>query len=142
MLEVEEARQRIAELIQPAEGEWVFLSQALNRVAAQDLAAPISLPPFDNSAMDGYALRANDVADAKADSPKVLRCVGAVPAGSSFAGAVTAGTCVRIFTGSPLPSGADAVVMQEDTHATGDVIEVLDGVRPWENVRLVGQDIK
>jgi molybdopterin molybdotransferase len=142
MLEVEDARQRIAELIQPAGGEWVLLSQSLNRVAAQDLAAPISLPPFDNSAMDGYALRANDVVDAKANSPKVLRCVGAVPAGSSFTGAVAVGTCVRIFTGSPLPSGADAVVMQEDTRTAGEVVEVLDGVKPWENVRLVGQDIK
>jgi molybdopterin molybdotransferase len=142
MLEVEDARQRIVELIQPTNGEWVLLSQASNRVAAQDLTAPISLPPFDNSAMDGYALRANDVVGASADSPKALRRVGAVPAGSTFAGAVIAGTCVQIFTGSPLPSGADAVVMQEDTRTNGDFVEVLDGVRPWENVRLVGQDIK
>jgi molybdopterin molybdotransferase len=92
--------------------------------------------------MDGYAVRAADVASASVDSPASLKCIGAVAAGSALAPSVEPRTCVRIFTGSPLPAGADAVVMQEDTRATGELIEVLDAVKPWESVRLAGEDVK
>jgi len=142
MLEVEEAQQRIISAIQPLAAETVSLREAAGRVLAQSLAAPISLPPFDNSAMDGYALRAADVSQARADKSISLKCIGAVAAGATFDKNVETKTCVRLFTGSPLPSGADAVVMQEDTRASGDSIEVLDAVKPWENVRLAGEDVK
>jgi molybdopterin molybdotransferase len=142
MLEVEDAQARITAAITPLAGEVVSLREAAGRVLAESIVAPLSLPSFDNSAMDGYAVRAADVVGASADSPITLKQVGAVAAGAMFAGAVEKGTCVRLFTGSPLPAGADAVVMQEDTRATGDSIAVLDPVKPWENVRLAGEDVK
>lgn len=95
--------------------------------------------------MDGYAVRAADVAGASAQSPSVLRLAGCSPAGDHLPVPVEAGTCTRVFTGAPLPPGADAVVMQEDTRASTTVpgqIEVLDAVKPWENVRFQGEDVK
>jgi molybdopterin molybdotransferase len=71
-----------------------------------------------------------------------LKCIGAVAAGGTLRDSVESQTCVRLFTGSPLPAGADAVVMQEDTRASGELITVLDAVKPWENVRLAGEDVK
>jgi molybdopterin molybdotransferase len=142
MLEVEEARARIVAEIAPLAGEMVLLSDAARRVPVESIVAPLSLPSFDNSAMDGYALRAADVVGASINSPATLKQIGAVAAGAIFAGQVEQGTCVRLFTGSPLPAGADAVVMQEDTRAAGDLISVLDVVKPWENVRLAGEDVK
>jgi molybdopterin molybdotransferase len=142
MLEVEEAQAHIIAAIRPLGTESIALADATRRVLAQDIAAPISLPPFDNSAMDGYAVCAADVAKASAGSPCRLKRIGAVPAGGSFNGAIESGTCVRLFTGSPLPHGTDAVVMQEDTRAAGEFVEVLDTVRSWENVRLAGEDVK
>ncbi len=142
MLEVEEARARISAAITPLAGEMVPLRAAAGRVLAESVVAPLALPPFDNSAMDGYAVRAADVAGAGADSPVMLTQIGAVAAGATFTGTVEKGTCVRLFTGSPLPAGADAVVMQEDARASGDSIAILDAVKPWENVRLAGEDVK
>jgi len=142
MLEVEEARARISAAITPLASEMIPLREAAGRVLAESMVAPLALPSFDNSAMDGYAVRAADVAGAGADSPVTLRQIGAVAAGAMFTGAVEQGICVRLFTGSPLPAGADAVVMQEDTRAAGEVITVFDAVKPWENVRLAGEDVK
>ncbi len=142
MLEVEEARARISAAITPLASEMIPLREAAGRVLAESVIAPLALPPFDNSAMDGYALRAADVAGAGTDSAITLKKIGAVAAGALFTGAVEQGTCVRLFTGSPLPAGADAVVMQEDTRAHGDSISVLDTVKPWENVRFAGEDVK
>lgn len=102
-------------------------------------------PPFDNSAMDGYAVRAQDVGSARAEAPVHLRLVGKAAAGQQFAGTLGEGECVRVFTGSPLPLGADAVVMQEDTRVAPErplEVLVLDKTAPWENVRFRGEDIK
>ena len=142
MLEVEDALARICAAITPLTSEMISLHDAAGRVLAEPLIAPLALPSFDNSAMDGYAVRAADVAGAGADSPIMLKQIGAVAAGAMFHGAVERGKCVRLFTGSPLPAGADAVVMQEDTRAAGDSINVLDTVKPWENVRFTGEDVK
>jgi molybdopterin molybdotransferase len=144
MLELTEAQERILAALQPLPAELVALAvgQAQGRFLAEAVTAPVSLPPFDNSAMDGYAVRAADVTAASSQAPVRLRCIGAVPAGSTYSGEVPPGVCVRIFTGSPMPAGADAVVMQEDTRVASSTVEVLDAVKPWENVRLAGQDIK
>jgi molybdopterin molybdotransferase len=142
MLELEDAQQQIVLAIKPLGSEIISLDQAARRVLAEQIVAPISLPPFDNSAMDGYAVRAADVQSAAPPTPVSLKCVGATPAGDTFSGRVERGTCVRVFTGSPLPEGVDAVVMQEDTRVTNRVIEILDAVKPWENVRLAGEDVK
>lgn len=145
MLELEEALARILAAIPTPVSEQISLSQAYGRILTQPVLAPMDLPPFDNSAMDGYAVRAADLASATAEAPVQLRVLGRVAAGESFAGHVVSGGCVRLFTGSPLPKGADAVVMQEDTHPaaaeTGEIL-VLDTVRPWENVRFAGEDAK
>jgi len=145
MFGLEEAVELILAAVPAARGERVPLSDAAGRVLIEPIFSPTDLPPFDNSAMDGYAVRAEDVARAKPDSPVRLRLVGRVAAGGTFSGEVTAGTCVRIFTGSPLPSGADAVVMQEDTRiepAEPAEVLILDPARPWESVRLRGEDVK
>jgi molybdopterin molybdotransferase len=145
MLELEEARQRLLDALQPLPGETVPLSQATGRVAAETVASPIDLPPFDNSAMDGYAVRSADVESASAQAPVPLQLAAHVPAGTVLTGTVESGACVRVFTGSPLPNGADAVVMQEDTRIeTGQpgAVLILDRAKPWENVRFRGEDVK
>ena len=145
MLELEEALPRILALMPAVRREIVPLADARGRVCFAPVTAPIALPPFDNSAMDGYAVRAADVAGATAENPNHLRLIGRTAAGDVFGGEVTAGTCVRVFTGSPLPRGADAVVMQEDTRgdtAGVDQIAFLDSAKPWENVRFAGEDVK
>jgi len=113
------------------------LVDATGRVLAVDAAAVIDLPRFDNSAMDGYAVQA-----AEAGTGAKLQCIGEVPAGSEFDGELGDGQCARIFTGSPLPAGANAVVMQEDTRVDGSTVEITDGVKPFEHVRLRGEDVK
>ncbi len=143
MIELEEALERILAAVPAPCQETAPLAEALGRVAAESIGSSLNLPAFDNSAMDGYALRADDVKGASESSPVTLALVGRVPAGSVWSGpAIGAGQCVRIFTGSPLPEGADAVIMQEDTRVAGDSVECLDAVKPWENVRLAGEDVK
>ena len=95
--------------------------------------------------MDGYAVRAEDLKNASAQAPVALRLNGEVSAGSVFSGEVGSGQCVRLFTGAPLPHGADAVIMQEDTQPNAsepDRPRMLDAVKPWENVRFKGEDTK
>lgn len=145
MLELEEARSRLLARIVPLNVERVPIRQAAFRVSARLVDAGIELPPFDNSAMDGYAVRAADVAAATADSPVTLSLAGKVAAGQGSSDEVGVGQCARVFTGSMLPAGADAVVMQEDTavsEAVPQAVRVFDPVKPWENVRFRGEDVK
>jgi len=145
MLEMEEALARILAAVPAPVSETVRLSAAHKRITTGRVISPIDLPVFDNSAMDGYAVRAAEVASARADAPVRLRLAGRVAAGEGFVGEMAAGGCIRVFTGSPLPSGANAVVMQEDTQVESgksqDIL-VLEPAKPWENVRLAGEDIK
>jgi molybdopterin molybdotransferase len=142
MLELETALERILAAVPPAMGRSIPLAGAHGRILHERIVAPLDLPVFDNSAMDGYAVHATDVAPAKPDAPVRLQLIGKVAAGETFAGEVSRGTCVRIFTGSTLPRGADAVVMQEDTRVEGGEVLVLEPAKPWENVRLQGEDVK
>ncbi len=144
MLELEDALSRILAALPAPTAEQILLRDAHRRVLTNKISTAIDLPPFDNSSMDGYAVRFSDVATAQAGSPVALRVVGRVAAGRTFTGTVQAGQCVRLFTGSPLPCGTDAVVMQEDTRtdvAKPDEVLVLDSVQPWENVRRRGDDV-
>jgi molybdopterin molybdotransferase len=145
MLELEEALARILARLPKPTTENIPLGLAVRRIAGEQIIAPCDLPLFDNSSMDGYAVRAADVANAGSKSPIRLRVIGRVAAGDFFDKEVQSGECVRIFTGSPLPRGADAIVMQEDTQTdsgeNGSVL-VLDSVKPWENVRFHGEDVK
>ena len=144
MLAFEEALAKILAEVPPPSSETVSLTEVSGRVLADQVRSPIDLPTFDNSAVDGYALRSADVTAAKPGSPARLRLAGKVAAGEVLEGGVAAGTCVRLFTGSPLPPGADAVVMQEDTlldsGAPGEV-QVLAPAGRGENVRARGQDV-
>ena len=145
LLELEEALAKILATIPPPRTERVPLIESPGRVLAGAIQSPIDLPAFDNSAMDGYAVRAIDVGSAKPEAPRRLRLIGKAAAGERFGGEVTAGTCVRLFTGSPLPRGADAVVMQEDTRAginAADEVLILAPVAPAENVRRRGEDVE
>ncbi|HOX59542.1 MAG TPA: molybdopterin molybdotransferase MoeA [Candidatus Paceibacterota bacterium] len=145
MLQYEAALARILAAVPAPSYEDVSLSAAAGRVLAEEVRSPIDLPVFDNSAMDGYALRASDAASARPDAPVRLRLTGRVVAGEAMTGEVRPGTCARVFTGSPLPRGADAVVMQEATRLEpGDPSEVLiqDRAKPGENVRMRGEDVR
>jgi molybdopterin molybdotransferase len=107
-------------------------------VLAAAIAARLTQPPFDGSAMDGYAVRGSDVAHA----PVTLAVVGESQAGRRYGGALAPGQAVRIFTGAPLPAGADTVVIQENTERTGDRVEVREAPEPGANVRLAGGDFR
>jgi molybdopterin molybdotransferase len=141
MISLEEAKARILSFVHPLGTERISVSQALGRVCAREVQAAVDLPGFDNSAMDGYAVQSADTRQAEEVSV-ALKCAGRIGAGEKFAGTVVRGTCVRLFTGSMLPSGADAVVMQEDTTSNGDVISIRCSAKPFENVRLRGEDIR
>jgi molybdopterin molybdotransferase len=145
MLELEAAVERILALLPPAKPEQVLLGEAHGRILAERILSTVDLPGFDNSSMDGYAVRAADLQGASSDSPVSLQLRGRVAAGEMIAEEVAGGTCIRLFTGSPLPRGADAVIMQEDTRidpAPPSTVWFLDSVKPWENVRFRGEDVK
>ena len=110
MLTYEEALARVLAALPSVRSEQLPVAQAAGRFLAAAVVSPLDLPPFDNSAMDGYAVRAADVATASAEQPVPLRLLGQVGAGQVFKRSVGPQTCVRLFTGTPLPAGADAVV--------------------------------
>src|ERR1700677_237365 len=125
--------------------EPVDLGLALGRFAAEPVRAAVDLPVADNSAMDGYAVRAEDLAQATGESPLALRLIGVAPAGTPLDSRVEPGTCARVFTGSVLPAGADAVVMQEDVQRDErDPTRLLfaEKAPPWQYTRLRGEDVK
>ncbi len=136
MITVEEARARILAAFAPLAAEQVALTEGLGRVLAEDIAARVTQPPSAVSAMDGYAVRAADVATV----PVQLRVTGYAQAGHAIAGKLQAGEAARIFTGAALPPGADAVVIQEDTTANGDQVEVRESVHVGRHVRAAGTD--
>lgn len=143
MLTVEEARARILARITPLGGEDVPLTAALGRILAADAISGENLPAFANSAMDGYALRAEDARGASGQAPVRLRLAGEVPAGRVYAGTVGPGEAVRILTGAPLPDGADAVLQQELTEVAGDgYVSLLADAPAGNNVRHPGEDVR
>lgn len=124
----------------PRPVERVPLADALGRVLAADVSAPRALPPWANAGMDGYAVRADDVRGASDDAPVTLRVVATVPAGTMPTVDVQPGTAVRIFTGAPLPAGADSVVRWEDTDRGADVVRITRARDAGRNVRPAGED--
>jgi molybdopterin molybdotransferase len=138
MLAVEEAHARIVAAFAPLPSEWVHLAAAAGRVLAKDLIAGRDQPPGDTSAMDGYAVRAADLASGHA----TLRLVGSAPAGGSFDRELGPGEAVRIFTGGLLPSGADAVALQENARAEGERVRIEGSVEPGTFVRPAGLDFR
>ena len=137
MITVEEALKRVlASAETPLEEEKVALQSAYGRVLARDLKALRTQPPFPNSAMDGYALRAGDAASASA----TLTLVGESAAGRAFEGALGPGEAVRIFTGAPMPEGADTIVIQEDVEREGERIRLSAAPPAGDNLRPAGMD--
>ncbi len=153
MISVDEALAEILSHVRPLDAERVQVLDALGRVLAEEIVSDIDIPPFDNSAMDGYAVRAADIAGAAPESPVRLRVAGSVAAGYVAEQRVEPGTAIRIMTGAPLPAGADAVVPFEDT---GDMdrpkqvrleepaaeIDVRRAVRARDHTRPAGEDIR
>ena len=136
MLTVREAHARVIAAFEALPSETVPVAEAAGRVLAAAPAARLTQPPSDLSAMDGYAMRAEDVPAA----PSTLTLVGQAPAGGSYDHALKPGETVRIFTGGPLPMGADSIVIQEDTKADGNRITILEAPRPGRHIRKAGLD--
>ena len=149
MVSVEEALQKILSCIEVLEPETKPILDCLGQVLAEDIRSTIDIPPLDNSAMDGYAVKAEDMRGASEASPKILSVTGKVAAGSMPKGEVKRGSAIRIMTGAPLPQGADAVVPFEDTdevarkasHRDLSQIGILCEVREGTNIRRKGEDI-
>lgn len=142
MLTVEEARERVLSHFHSLPVEEVSLNEALGRVLAEDAVSREALPGFANSAMDGYALRAEDSTGASAEAPRRLRLAGEAAAGRVYQGRVEPGEAVRILTGAPLPAGADAVLQQELTEVAGDEVRLLAEAPAGNNIRWPGEDVR
>ena len=142
MLALESALERLLAIVPRPRGynaDQIPIEQCAGRYLAESVSSPISLPPFDNSSMDGWAIRADDLRQL----PQSFPVQGEVAAGSVFSQTHQVGLAIRIFTGSPLPTGADCVVMQEDARMLNSgTVQVLDRVKAWENVRLAGEDVR
>src|SRR3954447_19801571 len=138
---VAEHRAAVADLLAPMPAERVPLREARGRVLAEPLLAAVALPPFDNSAMDGYAVRAADVASATEDDAVVLPVAADIPAGRTDVPVLEPGTAHRIMTGAPLPTGADAVVQVEHTDGGTGHVRVFRGPASGPSVRRTGEDV-
>lgn len=133
----EEARRIILDRLAPLGTERVPLPDALGRIIAEDVIAPWDMPLCDNSAMDGFAVRAADCAAV----PVSLAVTGYLPAGGEVPGAVTPGCAIRIMTGAPLPPGCDAIVPIEETEGSDECVTVLSPVAPRQHIRFRGEDV-
>jgi molybdopterin molybdotransferase len=143
MLTVEEALAQILADVDPLGTERVPLAGALGRTLAVDVATDIDLPPYDNSAVDGYAVRAVDTVGATAGRPVNLSTLTDIPAGEPAREPVMEGRTARIMTGAQVPPGADAVVMVEDTRQNSDgTVAILEEARPEQHVRRAGEDVR
>jgi molybdopterin molybdotransferase len=143
MLTVDEARDIVLARARRLPPEPVALLDALGRFLAEQIVSDINMPPFDNSAVDGYAVRSADVAAAGPDTPVMLRTLHDVPAGALPAETVLPGTAARVMTGAPIPAGADAMVMVEDTQPGADGTVVI--LRPsgrGRHIRQMGEDVR
>jgi molybdopterin molybdotransferase len=143
MIPLEEAQNHILATVPRLPATTVALADALGLVTVEDLAATEPIPPFANTGVDGYAVRAGDTAGATPDSPVRLRVVDELPAGKAPTVPVGPGEAIRIMTGAPIPEGADAIVMVEDTAAEeGGVVAVISkAAQPGDHVRPAGGDL-
>ena len=145
MISIHGALQKILVAVTPLPAELVPLAEAAGRFTSGETKSPVNLPPHDNSSVDGYAVRAEDLASATVQSPVTLSLAGYSPAGGAYLGTLQPGECVRIFTGSVMPRGADAVVMQEDVETEPSQprsVIFREKVRPFDNVRFLGEDVQ
>jgi molybdopterin molybdotransferase len=152
LITVEEALDTILAKITPVEAEVVPLTQSFNRVLAEPITSQVNVPPFANSAMDGYAVIAADTRNASQQSPVLLKVIENIPAGATSSKKLTPKTAARIMTGAPMPAGANAVVRFEETSEyspsvsprklADDEVMIYQAVSEGDNVRPAGEDIK
>jgi molybdopterin molybdotransferase len=141
IISVDDAWDRIRRLAKPLPTEWRAIDQAAGGVLAETVTAPMDLPPFDNSAMDGYALRVEDTAAACEAEPVRLKISGEVAAGGWSQERVPRGSALRIMTGAPVPPGADAVLMLEAARLRDGVVEIREPVPAGKHIRRRGEDV-
>lgn len=142
MRPVKEALETVLENIKVIGTERIPVQNSLGRVLAEDVYSNIYLPPWDNSAMDGYAVRWEDIEEASKETPARLNVTGSVRAGDMPDRAVEKGTAIKIMTGAPVPPGADTVVRVEDTRAEGNIVSIFRAGRCGENIRKKGENIR
>ena len=143
MVSVSDALKIMLDSVKPLQNqEEISILEARGRVLAEDIFAAENIPPFNNSAMDGYALRSEDVKQAAKGDDVSLKIIGEIQAGGDFQGKkITQGTAIRIMTGAPMPDGADAVVMVEETREKDDFVYLARSINKKENVRFAGEDL-
>lgn len=142
LISVEEAQSRVLADVEPLDAEDVALADAHGRVLREDVAAPSDVPGADNSAMDGYAIRASDVAGASDGQPAALRVIGEIAADADPAAGLSSGTAMRIMTGGTIPEGADAVVQVEHTDAGAEIVKIYRTLKSGTNIRRRGEDMR
>jgi molybdopterin molybdotransferase len=142
LIPLEEAQAEVLAACRPRPAVEVDLAGALGLVLAGPVRAAEAVPPFRNTAMDGYAVRAADVASASREVPARLKVVGTVPAGRPADRPVGPGEALRIMTGALFPEGADAVAIVENTKSAGDTVEIFAPARPGEHIREAGEDVQ
>ena len=142
MIDYAEAVRRVIARAKPLTAESVRLAGSLGRVLARNIKAGAPIPPFDKAAMDGYAVRAEDTRPPAGDRAAELAVVEDLPAGRVGRSAVGSGRAVRIMTGAPLPRGADAVVMVEDTKKSGNKVRIFRAAAPGDNIGRAGEDLR
>ncbi len=141
MISVDEALSIILNSLTPLEKERVSLIDSHRRILYNDMYSDINIPGFNNSAMDGYAVRSDDAVGASPDNPVKLRITGEIQAGNSSTDHLKAGCAIRIMTGAPVPEGSDAVIPFEDTDETEDTVSIKKPLAVHENIRMAGEDI-
>ncbi|MDH4100560.1 MAG: molybdopterin molybdotransferase MoeA [Nitrospirota bacterium] len=142
MISVDDALKTILAGVPVLGTEKVHIIDTLGRVIAEDVISGRNIPPFDNSAMDGYALKAADTTGASPEKPATLKVVADLPAGYTLDRELQAGEAVRIMTGAPVPPGADSVVRVEDTEKRGETVRILVQVKSGKDTRRKGEDVK
>ncbi|MDB4884278.1 MAG: MoeA domain protein domain [Gemmatimonadetes bacterium] len=141
-LSVAEASRHTLAGLAPLPEESVVLRESLGRVLARDVVSPVSLPPWDNASMDGFAVIADDVRGASPNTPVRLRVVETIAAGARSTRVIARGEAARIMTGAPVPAGVDSVVRVEDSEPQGDHVDIRDDRDAASNIRLAGEDVR
>ncbi|HLA27754.1 MAG TPA: gephyrin-like molybdotransferase Glp [Syntrophales bacterium] len=142
MITVAEALRQILQTISPLGLEKINILNALGRVIGEDVAAGRNIPPKDNSAMDGYALRSGDTVGASPEHPVILEVIEDIPAGAAPRKSIAAGQASRIMTGAPIPEGADAVLRMEDTEKDGSLVRIKAKAICKQDIRMAGEDVR
>ena len=142
MISLEEALRQILDTIHPLGLEKIHILDALGRVIGEDILAPRPIPPKNNSAMDGYAIRWEDTRDASQERPVILAVIEDIPAGSIPRKVVGSGQATRIMTGAPIPEGANAVMRMEDTEKNGRTVKIFVEATEGQDIRLAGEDVR